>query len=127
MSEEKPIKVLHVEDDKSIHLLVKLVLEEEGFKVFSAFDALQGITMARQLEPDLVVLDVMMPAGGGGSVYDRIRMLNNTFHIPILIYSATPIDEIKKRVKIGPRTVILQKPAPNDELVKAVQELLNSK
>jgi CheY-like chemotaxis protein len=60
MSGEKK-KILHVEDDKSVSLLVKAVLERAGCRVVSAVDAIQGLMMARQLQPDLVILDVMMP------------------------------------------------------------------
>ena len=125
MSDAKK-KILHVEDDKSVSLLVRSVLERAGYQVFSAFDAMQGLMMVRQVQPDLVVLDVMMPAGGGGSVHERIRQLNGSFSTPILIYSATDPAEIAKKIPSDPLTSVLQKPAPPAAIVAAVQKLFEA-
>jgi CheY-like chemotaxis protein len=123
MADEKK-KILHVEDDKNIQLLVKAVLEKAGYQVFSAFDAMQGLMMVRQLKPDLVVLDVMMPAGGGASVHERMRQMSGSFSLPILIYSASGPAEIAKKIPADPMTAVLQKPAPPAAIVAAVQKLL---
>jgi CheY-like chemotaxis protein len=117
-------KILHVEDDRAIQVLVKAVLEKAGYQVSSAFDAMQGLMMVRQLQPDLVILDIMMPAGGGASVHERIRSLNTSFAVPILVYSATDPKEIEKKIQPGPLTIILQKPAPPSAIIEAVKTLL---
>ncbi len=125
MSAEKK-KILHIEDDKNISLLVKSVLDRAGYQVFSAFDAMQGLMMVRQIQPDLVVLDVMIPAGGGGSVHERIRAMSGSFSLPILIYSAADPAEIAKKIPADPLTSVLQKPAPPAEIVAAVQKLFET-
>ena len=119
-------KILHVEDDKSVSLLVRAVLERAGYQVFSALDAMQGLMMVRQVQPDLVVLDVMMPAGGGASVHQRIRQMSGTFGLPILIYSGTDPAEIAKSIPADPLTLVLQKPAPPAEILAAVAKLFQS-
>ena len=121
---EAKIKILHVEDDKTISLIVKAILEKAGYQVFSAFDGMQGVMMARQIQPNLLILDVMMPAGGGASVYERIRALNTTFSIPVLVYSAANKADIEAKIPPGPLTVILQKPASPAVLLDAVKSLL---
>ena len=125
MSDAKK-KILHVEDDKSVSMLVKAVLERAGYQVFSAFDAMQGLMMVRQVQPDLVVLDVMMPAGGGGSVHERIRQMSGSFSTPILIYSATAPADIAKKIPADALTLVLQKPAAPAEIVAAVQKLFEN-
>jgi CheY-like chemotaxis protein len=125
MAEEKK-KILHVEDDKGVSMIVKAVLEKAGYQVFSAFDGMQGVMMARQLQPDLIVLDVMLPAGGGASVYDRIRALNGTFSTPVLVYSAADKAQIAASIPEGPLTVILQKPAAPTAILDAVKSLLSA-
>ncbi|MFI5348212.1 MAG: response regulator [Elusimicrobiota bacterium] len=119
-------KILHVEDDRSVQLLVRAVLERAGYQVFTAVDAMQGLMMVRSIQPDLVVLDVMMPAGGGGSVHERIRQLSACSATPILIYSATDPAEIAKKISVDPLTLILQKPAPPAEIVAAVHKLFGA-
>lgn len=119
--------ILHVEDDKNIVLLVRAVLEKAGYHVVSAQDAMQGLMMARQNPPDLMILDIMMPAGGGASVYERMRGMTPTAHVPVLIYSASAPEEIQKKLVVGPNTTFLQKPAPPAEIISAVKALLNEK
>jgi len=121
---EAKIKILHVEDDKNIQLIVRAVLERAGYQVFSAFDAMQGLMMARQIQPNLVVLDIMMPAGGGHGLLERIRSLNATFSTPVLVYSSADKSELEKKIPADALTAILQKPAPPAELLDAVQKLL---
>jgi CheY-like chemotaxis protein len=116
-------KILHVEDDKSVSLLVRAILERAGYQVFSALDAMQGLMMVRTVQPDLVVLDVMMPAGGGASVHERIRQMSGSFALPILIYSAADPSDIAKKIPFDPLTTVLQKPAPPAEIVAAVHKL----
>ncbi len=117
-------KILHVEDDRNIQLLVRTILERAGYQVAAAVDAMQGVMLARQFSPDLIVLDVMIPAGGGQSVFERVRNLTTTMHLPILIYSATPKETFEKGVTFGDDVVFLQKPAGNGEILAAVQKLL---
>jgi DNA-binding response OmpR family regulator len=58
-------KILVVEDDKKIALALSVRLKAKGHEVLIAHDALGGLTMANQKKPDLVLLDIGMPAGGG--------------------------------------------------------------
>jgi len=118
-------KILHIEDEKTIQLVVKGLLEREGYRVTSAMDAMQGMMMARQTLPDLIILDITMPAGGGTSVFERVRMLNTTAHIPILIYSGADPESIKTRIPLDTETRFLKKPAPPAEFLVAVKSLLS--
>jgi DNA-binding response OmpR family regulator len=118
------IKILHVEDDKNIQLIVKAVLEKAGYQVFCALDAMQGLMLARQVQPSLIVLDIMMPAGGGHSLLERLRALNTTFATPVLVYSAADKAELETKIPPDSLTMLLQKPAPPTEILEAVKTLL---
>jgi DNA-binding response OmpR family regulator len=113
-------KILHIEDDRNVLALVKIILEKPGYQFLSALDAMQGLMMVRQHQPDLIILDIMMPAGGGVSVYERIRMLASTTHIPVLIYTAAPRGELEGKIAFGSDTLYLQKPASPADILKAV-------
>ena len=119
------LKILHVEDDRNIQLLVRAILERAGYEVATAVDAMQGVMMARSFAPNLIVLDIMIPAGGGQSVFERVRNLTGTSHVPILIYSATPKEVFESSVTFGDDVFFLQKPAGNADILKAVEKLLN--
>ena len=116
-------KVLVIDDDKDIHPLLRVVFGKDGYQVFSALDAMQGMMMAKQLKPDLIVLDIMMPAGGGYAVYERMQMMAGAFQVPFLIYSSIEPAVIMKKIQIGPQAEVLRKPATVDALREAARRL----
>lgn len=78
--------ILVVEDDPSIALGLRINLEKEGYKVLTAEDGELGLTLARTENPDLVVLDVMLPRLNGLEVLDTLRREGKT--MPIIVLSA---------------------------------------
>lgn len=119
-------KVLVIDDDKTIHLIIKTALEKAGFKVYAALDAAQGMMYSKQIKPDLIILDIMMPAGGGFAVYDRLQMMSASFEVPILIYSSMPHSEITQKIQPGLQVEILSKTAALDEVIAAARRLTGS-
>ena len=89
----------------------------------SALDAMQGLMMVRQHQPGLMILDIMMPAGGGVSLHARICIFGSTLHIPILIYTATPRGELEGKIDFGADTIFLQKPASPAAILRTVNEI----
>ena len=79
------ISVLIVEDDRNIAELLQLYLEKEGYSVTTAFDGGQGLAKFRSVNPDLVLLDVMMPVMDGWAVCKAIRAESQT---PIIMLTA---------------------------------------
>ena len=117
-------KILVIDDDKAIHAIFRAMLTGAGHQVLSALDAMQGLMMTRQLCPDLVVLDINMPAGGGLSVYERLRALSGTFHTPVLIYTAVALDEIRAKIPDAPDVAFLAKPASLNDIKETLARLL---
>ena len=78
-------KVLIIEDEKSISDIIKFNLTKEGFSVVTAYDGQDGLTKAIASEPDLILLDVMLPVLDGFSVCKKVR---ETSTVPILMLTA---------------------------------------
>ncbi|MDR2486853.1 MAG: response regulator transcription factor [Clostridiales Family XIII bacterium] len=78
-------KILVIEDEKSISDIVKFNLTKEGFDVGTAFDGLEGLTKALETDPDLILLDVMLPTMDGFEVCRKIREKSA---VPIIILTA---------------------------------------
>ncbi|OGR51604.1 MAG: hypothetical protein A2049_09880 [Elusimicrobia bacterium GWA2_62_23] len=116
-------KILVVDDDRTVHALLKLMFEKAGYQVFAALDAIQGLMLAKQIKPDLIVLDIMMPAGGGFAVYERLQMMSGSFQVPFLIYSSMAPDEVAKKIHEGPSVIVLNKVARPEEVLEAVKRL----
>lgn len=117
-------RVLVIDDERVIHTFMKAVFEKVGFRVTGSVDALQGPMMARQLSPDLIVLDIALPGGGGYKVLERLRMMKETTAIPILIYSALPREQVLAQISEGEDVLFLSKPAAPEEILAAANKLL---
>lgn len=120
-------RVLIVDDDKAIQNMVKAVLEQAGYEVFAALDAMQGPMFARKVKPDLIVLDINLPGGSGEKVFERLRAMTNTAAVPILIYTAVPIAELLPKVREAANAILLAKPASPEDIAAAVANLLAKK
>jgi two-component system response regulator VicR len=90
-------KILVVDDDENIVKILSLNLKFEGFDVVTAFDGCTAVMQAHRQKPDLILLDIMMPAGDGFSVVEKLRLSTNTFHIPIVFISALPKEDLELR------------------------------
>ncbi len=117
-------RVLVIDDERVIHSFLKAVFEKEGYRVTAAVDALQGPLMAKQLTPDLIVLDIALPGGGGYKVFERLRMMKETTSIPILVYSALRKEEVVQQISEGPDVAFVGKPSSPEEIVAAASKLL---
>jgi len=117
-------KILIIDDDKAINELIKVNLELQGYEVTQAFNGIEGFAKAKQEEPSLIVLDVMMPEVDGFTVAQRIRQNPETSETPILMLTA--LSELSDKVNgfnIGVDDY-LTKPFEIDELIVRVRALL---
>lgn len=117
-------KILVVDDDEAINELIKINLELFGYDVITAQDGIQGYTLAKQEQPDLLVLDVMMPDVDGYTVAKRVRENPTTKDIPILMLTA--MGQLEDKVKgfdIGVDDYLV-KPFEMEELKVRVRALL---
>ena len=85
MSKEK---VLIIEDEKDIVKMLDYNLRKEGFRIFSANNGEDGLDMARRENPDLILLDLMLPEMDGLDVCKAVKNDAKTTHIPIIILTA---------------------------------------
>jgi two-component system alkaline phosphatase synthesis response regulator PhoP/two-component system response regulator ResD len=116
-----PNTILVVDDEKNIVQLARLYLGNEGFKVEEAYDGKQALEKARAVNPDLIVLDVMMPEMDGLSVCKELRKSSS---VPVIILTARD-DDVDKIVglEIGADDY-MTKPFNPRELVARVKAVL---
>jgi len=123
--EKQPaLKVLVVDDEDNIIELIRLGLRYEGFQVEVASTGEQGITIAQRINPDLVILDLMMPGIDGLEVTRRLRNNPTTHDVPILMLTAK--DEVGDRI-LGLQTGAddyLTKPFDFYELLERIKAIL---
>ena len=85
---EKTTTIVCVEDDPEMIDLIRLILTRQGYEVIGANGGREGLTIIREKQPDLVLLDLMMPDMDGWEVYQQMRDDETTRHIPVIIVTA---------------------------------------
>lgn len=117
-------KILIIDDDTAINELIKINLELQGYETAQAFNGIEGFAKAKQEEPSLIVLDVMMPEVDGFTVAQRIRQCPETAETPIIMLTAlSQLDDKVNGFNIGVDDY-LTKPFEIDELIVRVRALL---
>ncbi len=117
-------KIVAVDDDPSILELVKINLEMQGHEVFTAPEGIEGFALVQQENPQLVILDVMMPGVDGYTVCQRIRKNKGTEKTPVLMLTALGVlDDKIKGFDVGADDYLV-KPFEIPELLVRVRALL---
>ena len=81
-------KICLIEDEEDIAALIKLQAQMSGYKLFVAYDGLNGYECVEREKPDLLILDIMLPGANGLDVCRRIKAHDALKHIPIIMISA---------------------------------------
>ena len=117
-------RILIVDDERDIVKALMIRLQGAGYDVVTAFDGAQGVFMAHKEKPDLIILDIRMPAGNGFSVAQRLKRSTHTFTIPVIFLTGSPDkDAEEKAMALGARFYI-KKPYDPEELLDAIRRAL---
>ena len=127
MSSE-PRTVVCIEDEPGVIELIRLILERRGLKVVGAVSGMEGLEVVRQVQPSLVLLDLMMPVMDGWEVYRRMKADVMTKTIPVIIVTAKAegIDEVLAK-HIAKVDDYIKKPFSLQELLQSIERVLNRK
>lgn len=117
----KPIKLLTIDDDPHVCELIRLYAEREGFEVNEASDGLEGLEMAYDARPDIIILDIMLPEMDGWTVCEGIR---KDFGTPIIMLSGKGESYDKlKGFELGVDDYVV-KPFDSKELMARIRAVL---
>lgn len=114
-------KVLVIDDDRALTDMFELTIPYEGFEVFTANSGPEGIESVRKFQPDVVVLDLMMPDMDGWQICQEVRTFSQ---VPILVLSAVVDSQRMKRALDAGADEYLVKPAPEGALVSHLKKLV---
>jgi DNA-binding response OmpR family regulator len=122
-TELKPKRILLVDDDAEIIEAMQLALTAKGYEVLIARDGNQGLAMAESADPDLVILDMMMPKRSGFLVLEKLR---RTRPVPLRIIMVTANEGSRHKAYAELLGVddYLRKPFAMDKLIESVRKLL---
>lgn len=115
-------KVLIIDDDKTVVSTVSAVLQAGGYKVASALDPVQGFMAVRRENPQVVVLDLMMPAGGGMQLLQR---LSSVVNVPVIVITTSTDGKVEAQAKAAGAAGFLKKPVDPVKLKELIEELVS--
>jgi DNA-binding response OmpR family regulator len=118
-------KVLIVEDDADVRLGYHVLLKANHYDTFFAGDSLSAVSEARKHLPDLIILDLGLPAGDGFIVLERFRANMNLSVIPVIVVSARDIHGNKERALRAGARAYVQKPWDDNQLLATISQLLD--
>ena len=117
--------VLIVDDEVSVTELFRMMLEMEGYQVQVVHNVKSALQVLAQGKPDLMLLDVMMPAASGLELCRHVRGTPGLASLPIIMLSAkSQLDEVQEGLQAGANLYLL-KPVSKAELVQAVRQVLS--
>jgi len=114
--------ILIIEDDEFLRGLISKKLASEGFAVISAIDGEKGIEKAREQNPDLILLDLLLPNVDGYEVLQKMKENPATSHIPIIVVSNLgQSEDIDKAMKLGATDFLIKAQYTAEEIVNKVK------
>jgi len=127
MSAQNEIKkILIVDDDATITVLVKKFLDKNGYEVTAVTEAVDGLEYAMKKDPDLIILDVMMPIINGFNFCRLLKQDDNKKNIPIILLTARDqIKDIEIGLEMGAEAYLV-KPLNTAELLKTIKVIESS-
>jgi two-component system, cell cycle response regulator DivK len=116
--------VLIIEDNEQNRYLATFLLEQHGYKVKSAVDGMAGIECAKELKPDIILLDIQLPGMDGYAVAKRLRSIDHLKNTPIVaVTSYAMVGDREKALEAGCNGYI-EKPINPDTFVKEIATFL---
>ncbi len=125
--------VLIVEDELDMRIFISTLLETNGYQPLMTRDGNEGLRKAKDVFPDLIILDVMMPGEGGVQMYRQLKTDDNLCNIPVIMLSAVAqktfshyLNMVNARLKdpIPDPDAYIEKPPEAEDLLKMTATLI---
>ena len=129
-----PRKILIVDDELDVRIFVATLFETSGYQAIMCRNGEDGLKKAQELAPDLIILDVMMPEGGGVNMYRSLKMHPRLDPIPVIMLTAVGEKSFAHYLKmlnarpeaaIRPPEAYLEKPLDEKKLLNLAAQLLS--
>lgn len=122
------VRVVCIEDEPEMIDLIKLILSRDGFEVFGARGGMEGLHLVEDIQPQLILLDLMMPDMDGWEVYQRLKANPTTRPIPVIVLTARAqsIDKVLG-LHIAKVDDYITKPFGPADLLKSIEKVIAEK
>jgi DNA-binding response OmpR family regulator len=117
-------KILIVDDDPDLRQALKLRLRANHYDTVHAVDGYSAVALAYKEHPNLIILDLGLPAGNGFVVLDRLQADDKLSSIPVIVLTARDAQSSEQRALEAGAAAFFQKPADNAELLSVIRATL---
>ena len=114
-------KILVIDDDKTVLATITAVLQAAGYQVVSALDPVQGFMAARREKPEVIILDLMMPAGGGMQLLQKLTAM---VKVPVVVITMLSDPKAEADATAAGAAGFLKKPVDPQALKEVIADLL---
>jgi two-component system, chemotaxis family, chemotaxis protein CheY len=121
------IKVLAIDDSRTIRGLVQKVMQDAGYDCICAEDGVQGVARFADENPDVVITDVNMPNMDGFGVIAAIRGGTTNSKVPILVLTTESADSLKDRARAAGATGWIVKPFEDATIISVIQRVTGAR
>lgn len=118
------VRILYVEDNNHSRRIVKKMLKPMGYELLEAVSASQGVTLANQEQPDLILMDIELPDMSGFQAIQQIRQYHHLTHIPIVVVTADSSGRYYRGCLNNGCDAYLNKPLSRGTLLRTVRQVL---
>jgi DNA-binding response OmpR family regulator len=117
-------KILIIDDEKDFLRITAMQLKARGYGIVAATDAVTAISVAQEEKPDLILLDIGLPAGDGFTVMERLACLDRTVLTPVIVITGRDTSTFQEQALKAGAMAFLRKPIDIDGLVAAIRNTL---
>jgi DNA-binding response OmpR family regulator len=114
-------KILVIDDDADLVRALRVRLRAHNYEISTAGDGYSAIAAAQKEQPDLIVLDLGLPAGDGFVVLERLQKSDTLSAVPVIVLSARDPQDNEARALRAGAAAFFQKPADNEELLNVIR------
>ncbi|ANQ53685.1 MULTISPECIES: response regulator [Thermosipho] len=118
-------KILVVDDSEVLRKITSFNLKKAGYEVYEAFDGVDGLEKMKDIKPDLIILDIMMPRLDGFGVLKEKKNIEEIKNIPVIILTAKGGAEDEKVAKSLGAQIVMTKPFSPSKLIEEVKRLIS--
>jgi len=119
-------KILVADDDRDLVLALTIRLRAAGYDVVGAYDGEEAYQKALENKPDLIILDVRMPSGGGFTAIDKMKHSLTTRAIPVIFLTAFDDEEKREQMRALGAVAYFRKPFDDGEFMDAIRRILGT-
>ena len=118
-------KILFIEDEAALQKTFNEILNEQGYEVIPALDGETGLRLAQTINPDLILLDLVLPKIHGFEILKKIKQDENIKDIPVIILTNSEnVENINKSIELGAFAYLVKADYSLNEVVEKVEKAL---